>query len=175
MKRKGHMPSVQRHAIRTTVLLVGEGYAEVAFLKHLKSLYVTRGMHVHIQIFNAYGKGAANVVGVAIRHSLNASYDRKAALLDTDTDWTEDAKISAKNSGITVFPSTPCFEATLLKIKKIFARGHTPSALKKRVQQALGYPADDTNLYARHFDQATIESARSRIAELDSLIKVIMP
>ena len=175
MRRQGHLPSVKRRAIRTTLLIVGEGYAEVAFLKHLKSLYITRGMSVHIQIFNAYGKGAAHVVGVAIRHSLNASYDRKAALLDTDTDWTEAAKTSAKNAGITVFPSSPCFEATLLKIKKIVARGHTSSSLKKRVLQSLGHSADDTNLYARHFDQATIESARSRIAELDALIKLIIP
>jgi len=169
------MPSVQRRAIRTTVLLVGEGYAEVAFLKHLKSLYVTRGMRVHIQIFNAYGKGAANVVGVAIRHSLNASYDRKAALLDTDTDWTEDAKISAKNSGITVFASSPCLEAMLLKIKEIAPRGSTSAALKKRLLQSLEYSADNPNLYARHFDQATIENARTRIAELDGLIKLIIP
>ncbi len=67
------MRSVKRHAIRTTVLLVGEGDAEVEFLKHLKSLYVPRGMPVHVKIFNAYGKGAANVVSVAIRQSSNAS------------------------------------------------------------------------------------------------------
>jgi len=175
MKRRLRIPSAKRHAIRTTVLFVGEGYAEVEFLKHLKSLYVPRGMPVHIKIFNAYGKGAAHVVSVANRHSLNASYDRKGALLDTDTDWTEAVKKDAIDAGITVFASSPCLEAMLLKVKKIAAHGYTSAALKKRLLQSLEYSADDPNLYARHFDQATIENARTRIAELDGLIKLIIP
>jgi len=63
----------------------------------------------------------------------------------------------------------------LLKIKKIAPRGYTSAALKKRLLQSRGYSADDPDLYDRRFDQATIESARARIAELDGLIKLIVP
>ncbi len=165
----------KRFAVQTTVLLVGEGYAEVAFLKHLKSLYVTRGNGVSVQIFNSYGKGAANVVNVAVKHSQNATYDRKGALLDTDTDWTGNVSNVAKRAGIEVIASSPCLEATLLRIKGISSNAATSSKLKKRIQQELGLPANDKNLYERQFDRATLEIARARVSELDSLIKLISP
>ena len=59
---------------RFTILLVGEGHAEVALLTHLKGLYASRGSGVAISIRNARGKGAAYVVNYAIRQTRNAAY-----------------------------------------------------------------------------------------------------
>lgn len=81
MKREPHRRQVAR-----TVLVVGEGDAEVLFLQHLKALYVQRGSGVVVTIKNARGKGAANVVDFAARQSRNAAYDLVVALLDTDSD-----------------------------------------------------------------------------------------
>ena len=75
--------------VARTVLLVGEGDAEVLFMQHLKCMFVQRGSGVVVTLKNARGKGAAGVVDFAIRQSRNAAYDVKAVLLDTDTDWGE--------------------------------------------------------------------------------------
>ena len=48
----------QRHVART-VLLVGEGDAELSFMQHLKRIYVQRGSGVAVTLKNARGKGAA--------------------------------------------------------------------------------------------------------------------
>ena len=71
-----------------TLLIVGEGYDEVAFLNHLKQFPGVCGRGVEITIRNARGKGAAGVIDCAIKLSANADCDQVAVLLDTDTDWT---------------------------------------------------------------------------------------
>jgi len=58
-------------------------------LKHLAALCVQRGGGVRVKVKDARGKGAANVVDVAIRQSRNADYDERAALLDTDVGWNQ--------------------------------------------------------------------------------------
>lgn len=56
-----------QRAVLRTVLLVGEGYAEVAFIAHLRSLYPSRGFGLAITVKNARGMGALSVVNFAIR------------------------------------------------------------------------------------------------------------
>ena len=41
-----------------TLLLVGEGATEEAFLRHVKSIYAPRGAGLKVTIKNAHGKGA---------------------------------------------------------------------------------------------------------------------
>lgn len=48
--------------VARTVLLVGEGDAEVQFMQHLKGMYVQRGSGVVVTVKNARGKGEAHVV-----------------------------------------------------------------------------------------------------------------
>ena len=62
-------PNLSKRTVQTTVLIVGEGDTEKAFLDYLKSLYVTRGCGVSVTIRNAHGKGPINVVDTAIRQS----------------------------------------------------------------------------------------------------------
>ncbi len=69
-----------------TLLIVGEGRHEEAFLNHLKKLYVPRGCGLSVTIKNARGKGALHVVSWTARQIANADYDVVAVLLDTDVD-----------------------------------------------------------------------------------------
>jgi len=73
-----------------TLLIVGEGRHEVAFLNHLKHLYVPRGCGLSVTIKNARGKGALHVINWTARQIANVDYDAVAALLDTDSDWNEE-------------------------------------------------------------------------------------
>lgn len=66
-----------------TLLIVGEGAVEEAFLTYAKSLYVPRGCGLSVKIKNAGGKGAGQVVDWTVRQMANTQYDSVAVLLDT--------------------------------------------------------------------------------------------
>ena len=107
---------------RFTILLVGEGHAEVALLTHLKGLYASRGSGVAISIRNARGKGAAYVVNYAIRQTRNAAYDRVVTLLDADTDWNSAVRSKAARARIEVIACAPCLEVLLLQVRDEMVR-----------------------------------------------------
>ena len=67
---------------RVTLLAVGEGDSEEAFLKYLRSLYCANHAGVNVTVRNAHGKGPGNVVSTAIGHMRNRAFDRALALLD---------------------------------------------------------------------------------------------
>jgi hypothetical protein len=60
-----------------TLLLVGEGYHEEAFLSHVKQIYAPRGCGLAVTIKNAHGKGAMHVI-----------------------DWTEPHRVSRRLTGL---------------------------------------------------------------------------
>jgi len=101
---------------QTTVLIVGEGDTDVAFIRHLSRLYNVRGCGVSVTIRNAHGYGPEQVLEYAIGQARVGDYDRRAALLDTDMPWTEVVKKRARSKRIEMLPSDPCLEGLLLRI-----------------------------------------------------------
>jgi len=161
-------PFVRRQAART-VLLVGEGDAEVVFLRHLKTLYVQRGSGVAVTIKNAQGKGAAHVVDFARRQSNNAAYDVVAALLDTDTDWNDKTRAAAREARVHPVRSEPCLEAVLLGICREPVEGRTAHQLKKDFADRFGAAASQA-VVARHFPREVVEAAKDRVEVLQGLL-----
>ena len=132
--------------VARTVLLVGEGEAETQFIQHLKRLYVQRGSGVVVTIKNARGKGAAHAVDFAFRQSRNAAYDVKAALLDTDTDWNDKTRASARKAKVHVMPCQPCLEAVLLTAHHAQVEGRTTAQLKQDFAARFGAAASDASV-----------------------------
>lgn len=161
-----------RRQVARTVLVVGEGDAEVLFLQHLKGLYVQRGSGVMVTIKNARGKGAAHVVDFAVRQSRNAAYDLVAALLDTDADWNDRTRALARRGRIHVSPSQPCLEAMLLDIHEAPVQHRFTSQLKQDFHNRFGGSAHDP-VTLRHFNQDVLERARPRIQMLGALIHLL--
>ncbi|MGY8905312.1 MAG: hypothetical protein ACKVIH_12260 [Burkholderiales bacterium] len=164
-----------QHIAKRTVLVVGEGYAELAFLRHLKSLYVQRASGVAVTIKNAYGKGAQHVVDVAIRQSRNAQFDVVAALLDADTDWHEKTQALARKHKVQVVAAEPCLEALLLGLHGAAVAGKTTAQLKLAFGQRFGAPASESSIYAPHFQHALIEQRKQNSAPLAKLINLMCP
>jgi hypothetical protein len=163
----------KRH-VATTLLLVGEGDAELVWLGHLKRLYVARGAGLVVTLKNAHGKGAAHVVDVAIRQSRNAAFDVKAVLLDTDTDWTQQLKVLAKEAGVEIVAATPCLEGVLLRAHGCRVTGRTSARLKTDFAKRFGADALDINVYQQHFPREFVEESRKRVAEIDQLLRLLM-
>lgn len=161
----------RRHAVRT-VLLVGEGDAEVGFLQHLKGLWVQRGSGVAVTIKNARGKGAGHVVDFARRQSVNAAYDVVVALLDTDTDWNDKTRVLARKAKVHVLPCQPCLEAVLMSIHRASVAGRLSTQLKQDFSARFGAPAHDPQCW-RHFDLDLMTQARAGQPLLDALWQVM--
>lgn len=164
------MPLPLRHASRT-LLLVGEGETEVAFLKHVKGIYAPRGCGLAVKVLNARGKGPENVVETVVRHGAYRSYDSRAALLDTDIPWTTDVRRNAISKRITLVGSMPCLEGLLLDVL-----GHSVphrSAVCKRTFRAVfqGDPLRASD-YAGQFDRPVLDAARGRVSSLRELLEL---
>ncbi len=168
-------PGGPRRQVACTVLVVGEGDSEVAWLQHLKSLYVARGSGVAVTIKNARGKGAAHVVDVAIRQSRNAAFDVRVVLLDTDTDWTDKTRATARKAKVQVVPADPCLEAWLLAVHAYPVHGKTSAQLKQDFAARFGAAATDPKVFARHFPHAFLEEKRLRLPALAALIGRLLP
>jgi hypothetical protein len=155
-----------------TLLIVGEGYDEVAFLNHLKQLYVPRGCGLAVTIKNARGKGALHVVNWTAGQMHNAKYDTVAALLDTDTDWDAKTDKLARTRKIQVLKSEPCFEAMMLRLI-----GRTPigdaHTLKKQFAPYVSNDATLRDNYAQHFGQDCLQAGRDKESTVDELLKLL--
>ena len=165
-------PAPQTHRPqRTTLLSVGEGDCEEAFLKHLRSLYCANHAGVSVTVRNAHGKGPGNVISRAIAHMSNRAFDRTVALLDTDLEWHKKDREAARKKGLVLVGSTPCLEGLLLKI---LGRPvpQTSTQCKSAISQLLKADLTETASYAQHFPKALLEQARHKQApELDTLLR----
>lgn len=160
----------KKRLVARTVLLVGEGDSEVVLLHHLKAIYITRGCGVAVTIKNARGKGAAHVVDVAVRQSRNAAFDVKAVLLDTDTDWNDKTRATARKAKVLVVASYPCLEALLLTAHGQAVTGKSTANLKHEFLARFGAVAFEPTVYQRHFPREFIEQARLHLRELDQIV-----
>ncbi|EQD65093.1 hypothetical protein B1B_06482, partial [mine drainage metagenome] len=140
------------------MLLVGEGETEIAFLTHMKTLCAPRGCGLAVKIICARGKGSQHVVKVAIKRSCHAGYDSVAALLDTDTGWSDKVRRQAEEHGIRLLLSRPCVEAMLLRALGRPATGRTHD-LKKRLACQVKDPLNPRS-YAKAFDKHGLQNAR---------------
>jgi hypothetical protein len=154
-----------------TLLIVGEGYHEEAFLNYVKQLYARRGCGLSVTVKNARGKGAQHVIGWTIRQTANADYDMVAAMLDTDTDWTPAIAKQAKTKKIQVLASDPCFDAVMLRLRGIRPTGDA-KAMKRQLAPLVGDKPTQRQSYAAHFGSDCLEAGRSLEPTIDALLKL---
>ena len=169
---------MQRNAprqIRRTVLIVGEGLAEVEFLTHLRALYTAGQQGCRLTVKNARGRGAGHVVKHAIGQRAQASYDRAAAMLDTDTDWTVATQSLARRNNIKVLACDPCLEAWLLRLAgQRLREGIDAGDAKARFAALFGGGAHDNGVIARHFTREVLDAAAINDPLLSELFDLIL-
>ena len=163
------MPTTGRRVARRTVLLVGEGKTEWAFLRHIKSLYISRGCGVSAKIRNAHGRGPSQVVDYTIKQRKNAAYDRVAVLLDTDLEMSTTAQKRVSSKKIQIIGSTPCIEGLLLKILNEHVPDSCPDC-KTRMGDLLLAPLTIPYSYQANFPRSILEERRNTIPELEALL-----
>jgi hypothetical protein len=166
--------SRNRWSVRKTILIVVEGADEEGFLKHVRSIFVPRDCGISVTIRNAKGKGADHVLRKALTEKARSSYDKVAAMYDTDTENPRSAlKNNALNKRIILLRSEPCLEATLIKLV-----GEDPYAVntdwKTRVESLLnGYPPRDHRADWSKVTAGILRNQRSHLSVIDHLLNLL--
>jgi len=157
---------------RKTLLVVGEGDSEVAFIKHLRQIYCANGAGVSVTVRNAHGKGPDNVIHTAIALKRSGGYDQVAALLDTDLLWSPTIRKAAEKSRIALVGSTPCLEGLLLAVLGVQVPERSDQC-KDELHLRVGSRMLDADDYQAPFSRVVLQGARSRVPSLDLLLKLI--
>lgn len=161
------MPKIKR-VTHKTLLIIGEGAHELAFLKHLKAIFGSDELEITIDASS--GGSPYDVINTAVKFRHGAKFDRKAVLLDSDVVLTVQATDLVKRHHLVVIQSSPvCLEGMLLRV---LARAvpQTSPLCKAELHPLLnGYPTEKDS-YALLFGQSVLNncthSAIKRLREL---------
>jgi hypothetical protein len=171
-----------QRAIRPTALLFCEGAHDLAFVRHMVSLYQPRGSGTtNIRTKQGHGGAVHKLVENAL--AVPGDYDRILVKLDSDRGEGNPAELqkaellAARNAIILNF-SYPCLDALLLAIldpNRDYTNWRSATCKKKFEKEYIAPERRTSSLsYGGHFTREVLEEARTRIAELDTLIRFIV-
>lgn len=168
-------------SVKTTILIVGEGPTEKAFLQHLKELYINRNDEFVIKVECGTGGAPCSVVQRAIRLRGSRAYDKCYVLFDADRPLETDYKLSDrmnKRPRIEILTSTPCIEGLFLAVLKHpgFSQASASSNNCKREFYEKYISADkktDKRAYADKFPRALLDRNRVSVPELGAILKAM--
>lgn len=163
-------PKEKKRVIKKTILIVGEGYCEKAFLQHLKSIFSTG--KASIKIVTAAGKGPSNIINHAISTKKHDGYDTAFVLLDTDIPWSPSIIREARKHQVKLIASRPCLEGLLLDILQI-QKPESSSKCKEKMHKKLRKDPTDKDSYTI-FNKEILILAKNRINELNELIEIFI-
>jgi len=103
-----------KKTLLSTLIIVGEGACEKAFLSHLKVLY-SHNTKQKIKLESADGGSPEDIVRTAVKKTKHIDYDRKFILMDSDIPIDAKTIAMVKKAKITIILSEPlCLEGMLL-------------------------------------------------------------
>jgi len=158
--------------LKQTLVFIGEGETEKAFLQHIKALNF--GGSLKITVKSAGGKGPSNVIGDGIGTKDNSGCDYVAVLLDTDITWPKTKVKQAQAKKIKLIGATPCIEGLMLDI--LDQKHPTPSdndSCKAKMHPQLSGKPTDKSSYESLFTKQVLTQAASKVTELDEIIKTM--
>lgn len=156
--RKAH-----RNLMRSTLLVVGEGADDRAFVTHMKQLYCTRDSGISVKVEAGDGGSPGNVITHAIRKYQGKDYDRRLFLLDADLPPDEaDYKRAAKEGYEIILWRPQCLEGALLDTLGEQVGEHESSQqLKTRLHPRLDGRHTDACAYATLFTRQILDAGRN--------------
>jgi len=157
---------------KKTVLIVGEGFTEWAFLQHIKELFITRHSDISVKIEHANGGSPEKVIEKALRLRASKSYDLCFVLLDNDVPFEPVARPE-----IEVLSATPCVEGLFLAIldQSNFSQSSANTKDCKSLFENYISREKKTEKYAYRpiFTITVIRDRRTSVPELDAILKAM--
>lgn len=162
----------KKRVVKKTMTFIGEGFAEKAFILHLRSIYGSGKLKVTPK--SAGGKGPDNVISDALGTLANTRCDYVVALLDTDLDWPVHLANEAAAKNIVLIGSTPCLEGLLLKtLGKKMPKPPLSGACKKKLHPLLSGKETCKESYEELFTKEVLDRASQKVPEVERMIALI--
>jgi len=155
---------------KPTVLFVGEGKTEVAFIKHLKRQYQPeRNPPVRIDIEN--GRDSGQVLRTALKITAMRQYDVVVCLFDLDKALPKGDMRKALAKKFVLIGADPCIEGFMLEILGQ-PKPHHSSDCKHAMHPKLAGKETDPGSYPM-FSKEILEQRRDTLVNLDEILVLI--
>lgn len=155
-----------------TLLIVGEGVHEKAFLQQMKVLYDGENNQA-VKIDAASGGSPIEIIDETIRKYNHADYSRKVILLDEDVVIRQQDRDKARKNKIELIVSTPiCLEGMLLDVLGYKVSQYASAAdCKKRLYPLLSGEPTKPKSYEKLFTKEFLDSVnKEQLIRLRNLI-----
>ena len=153
-----------------TLLIVGEGAHEKAFLNHLRDLFDGRETGQKVKVQSSDGGSPRDIIKAAIK-SRHAAYDRRIVFMDSDIPLTDVDKSYAQKHKIELILSEPlCLEGMLLDILGK-STGNDCYASKRVLHPMLSGPPTKKGSYSILFTKTLLEACSKR--QIKRLIEIL--
>lgn len=161
----------RKFAQQTTLLVVGEGPCDRAFVNHMKALYDSRENGQKVTVQSADGGSPQSMINNTVKKYAHVDYTRRVMLLDSDVEIKRNDRSKAEQAGIEIVMSTPlCLEGMLLDVLKRKV-GHTSQECKDMLHPLLSGEATRWESYSPLFDKPILdETDKAEIVELKLLL-----
>lgn len=155
-----------------TLIVVGEGPCDKAFLTHMKSIYDVKETGQKVKLDAADGGSPEVMLKDMDRKYRHADYDKRILFIDSDVEITEVISAKAKRMGIELLQSKPlCLEGMLLDVLgcKI---PNTSRACKEVLHPKLKGRATLANSYQELFPKSVLDKTnKEAIVRMIELLK----
>lgn len=165
------MAKKNKKVVVSTLIIIGEGACEKAFLGHLKQLF-SNNTNQKVKVDSADGGSPYDIVNTTVKKTRHIAYDKKYILMDSDIVIDEKTKKLARENNIHIIESIPhCLEGMLLDVlgQKIPL---TSSQCKNLLHPQLSGSPTDKDSYNSLFTKNVLENSNvSSIKELVDVMK----
>tara|TARA_Y100000780_G_scaffold161221_1_gene146109 strand:+ start:2199 stop:2735 length:537 start_codon:yes stop_codon:yes gene_type:complete len=161
MARKRPQQRQRRLASKTTLLIVGEGPDDQAFIKHMHQQFRADNAGVKPIIEKQSGGSPGNIITNAVRKYGHLPFDQRFFVLDSDIPISQQDHDKARKHGYHIIVWSPvCLEGALLDVlgEKI-SNDEAAASLKKRLHPLLDGHHTDSKAYQNRFPRAVLEQA----------------
>jgi len=166
------MAKKQRRIQCSSLIVVGEGPHDKAFINHMKSLYDSRNTGQTVKIESAMGGSPLAIVKSALKNK-HADYDKRYVLMDSDVEIPQQYLAYAKKNKVTIILSTPvCLEGMLLEVLELrVIEGATNTECKRRLHPMLsGEPTCKDSYVTLFTKQVLDDTEKEAIVDLRQLL-----
>lgn len=161
MARKRISRNRNRQASKTTLLIVGEGADDQAFIKHMNQQFRADNPDIKPRIEKQSGGSPGNIITNAVRKYEHLQFDQRFFVVDSDIPLTQQEYDKARAHGYRVILWAPvCLEGALLEVLGERVGGHDAAmSLKRRLHPLLDGSHTDSTAYKHRFPRAVLEKA----------------
>lgn len=155
-----------------TLIVVGEGPCDKAFLVYMKSLYDVKETGQKVKLDAADGGSPEIMLKDMDRKYKHADYDKRVLFIDSDVEVTQEILARAKRLGIEIVQSKPlCLEGMLLDVLG-FKIPKTSQGCKELLHPKLKGRATMANSYQELFAKDVLDKTdKEAIVRIIELLK----